>query len=165
MLGPLYDPDRLRALDAAARQCSPHGPAFDGLTRLTARVLRVPIALISFLDDATQFFKSAVGLPEPLASSRSMPVASGFCQYVVASGEPLFVTDAREHPVLRDARVITVLGAVAYAGAPLRSADGQVLGALSVIDVHPRIWSGEEVELLAELGEAVTALLEHDGHG
>ncbi|HYQ27898.1 MAG TPA: hypothetical protein VER04_11790, partial [Polyangiaceae bacterium] len=82
----------LRALWAEARWAAlaesqlldtPAEEAFDRFTRLAARWLNVPVALISLVDAERQFFKSAVGLPEPWASCRQTPLSYSFCQYGV----------------------------------------------------------------------------------
>ncbi len=118
----------LAALAESELLDTPAEEAFDRFTRLAAKWLGVPVALVSLVDDHRQFFKSAVGLREPWASLREVPLSHSFCQYGVTSGEPLIVTDAREHPWLRQNSAITELNAIAYAGIPLLTADGQVLG-------------------------------------
>src|SRR3712207_8148537 len=49
-----------------------------------------------------QFFKSAVGLPEPWAARRETPLSHSFCQHVVATGAPLRIEDARQDPLVCD---------------------------------------------------------------
>ena len=64
-----------------------------------SRVLHAPIALITLVDAERQFFKSAVGLPEPWAAQRETPLLHCFCQHVVASSQPLIIADTRERPL------------------------------------------------------------------
>ena len=99
------------------------------------------------------------GLPEPWASTRSTPLTHSFCQYVVASAEPLIVTDAREHPLLRDNRAVHDLGVVAYAGMPLTDENGTVLGSLCAIDTVPREWTDDELTALSDLADACSTEL------
>jgi GAF domain-containing protein len=66
----------------------------------------------------------------PWASERQTPLSHSFCQHVVESRRPLVVSDAREHPKLRDNVAIRDLGVIAYAGVPLITPTGQVLGTL-----------------------------------
>jgi predicted Zn finger-like uncharacterized protein len=121
------------------------------------RVLRVPGSLISLVDGRRQFFKSAFGLPEPWLSRRETPLTHSLCKHVVASGQPLIVDNAVRHPVLSANPAVTELGIVAYAGHPLRTEDGQVLGTLCAIDSKPRRWTEEDKLLLADLAAFVTA--------
>lgn len=147
--------ERLRELHRTMLLDSPPEESFDRLTRLTSSVLNVPIALVSLVDSDRQFFKSCLGLPEPWAAQRQTPLSHSFCQHVVESRRPLVVSDAREHPVLRNNPAIRDLGIIAYAGAPLISPNGQVLGTLCAIDHQPRHWTTEQVEILENLAGSV----------
>jgi GAF domain-containing protein len=149
------DPTRLRQLHEMFLLDTPPEEAFDRLTRLTATVLNVPVALVSLVDSDRQFFKSCQGLGQPWASERETPLSHSFCQHVVAARRPLIITDAREHPLLRDNHAIRDLGVVAYAGAPLLTATGHVLGTLCAIDHRPRHWTPEQVEILTNLAGSV----------
>lgn len=130
--------------------------AFDRFTRAASQVLNVPVALISVLDGERQFFKSAVGLPEPFAAARETPLSHSFCQHVVTTGEPLIVADARQNPLVRENLAIPDLGVVAYAGVPILDPQGRPIGAFCAIDSAPRQWSMAELTLLKTCAEHVT---------
>ena len=142
---------------------SPPEEAFDRLTRLAARLLSAPTAVITFVREDRAFFMSAVGLPEPWAGRRSAPLSLSYCRYVVASGAPLVVDDARRHPLVRSSPAIREMGWIAYAGVPLTGPGGRTLGTLAVADSLPRVWSPRDVELLQDLGASVTAEIELGG--
>ena len=131
--------------------------AFDRLTRLATRALGVPVALVSLVDKDRQFFKSSAGLPEPWASSRETPLSHSFCRHVVDSGEPLILADAREHPLVRENGAVGELGVIAYAGIPLITADGHVLGSFCAIDTKPREWSENDIDILTDLAASAMA--------
>jgi len=156
----LGDGARLAALTESELWDSPSEEAFDRFTRLAAKWLGVPVALVSLVDDQRQFFKSAVGLPEPWATLRGTPLTHSFCQYGVSTREPLIVMDAREHPWLEQNLAISELGAIAYAGVPLVTTEEQVLGMFCVIDAEPRTWTEEEVATLRELAAMVGTEIE-----
>ena len=151
--------ERLRALPCYGLLDTPPEEAFDRVTRLAARFLGVPIALVSLIDPQRQFFKSAVGLPEPVASRRETPLAYSFCQHVVAAEAPLVVEDAREHPLVRDNLAVHHLCVIAYLGVPLRAPTGEVLGSLCVMDHEPRAWRAEDEQTLEELAAVLTSEL------
>ena len=70
----LQQPERLDALRRLAlANLEPEEP-FDRLTRLAAAICSAPTALIAFVDQDREHFKSARGLPEPLASLRETPL-------------------------------------------------------------------------------------------
>src|SRR5512145_2434381 len=152
--------DRLAALRRTALLDTPPEEGFDRLTRMAARLLGAPVALISLVTDDRQFFKSATGLPEPWASRRGTPLTHSFCRHVVASGEALVVEDTRRHPLLRSSPAVRELGWIAYAGVPLITSQGYVLGTLSVIDSMPRLWSERDVALLRDLAASAVTEIE-----
>ena len=154
------DPARLNALRRLRLLDSPAEEAFDRIGRLATRLLDAPIALVSLVDSKRQFFKSSVGLAEPWASCRETPLSASFCKHVVASNEPLVLDDAREHPLHRFNVAIEELGAVAYLGCPLTTADGQVLGSFCVIHTEPHHWTDAEVEIVRDLAQSVMAEIE-----
>jgi PAS domain S-box-containing protein len=142
---------RLAAVRRTALLDTAPDEAFDRLTRLVARLLGTPIALISLVEDDREFFLSASGLPEPFATSRSAPLSYSFSRHIVEAGARLVIDDARRHPLVRTNPAVRELGWVAYAGVPLVDDHGQVLGALSVIDAMPRLWSERDLDLLEDL--------------
>ena len=146
---------RLSALQRLGLMDTPPEAAFDRLTRVACRVLRAPVGLVSLVDQNRQFFKSCVGLPEPIASKRETPVSHSFCQHVVATGRPLVVEDARNNPLLKLNPAVEEMGIVAYAGIPLVTSDGHTVGSFCVIDSRPRSWSFDDVEMLQELAGCV----------
>jgi PAS domain S-box-containing protein len=139
---------------------SPPEEGVDRLTRLAARLLGAPVALVSVIGEDRVFLKSAVGMPEPWASHRTTPLAYSFCRHVVASGEPLVVEDARRHPLVRSNPAIRELSWISYAGVPLLTGDGRTAGALCVIDALPRLWSPRDVALLEDLAASVVTEME-----
>ena len=79
---------------------------------------------------------------------------------MAASGLPLVVEDARRHPLLRSNPAVRELGWIAYAGVPLVTRQGHVLGALSVVDGMPRLWSDRDVALLQDLAACAATEIE-----
>ncbi|GMU52062.1 MAG: hypothetical protein AMXMBFR33_12080 [Candidatus Xenobia bacterium] len=74
----LCDSARLEALDRSRLMDSPPEPAFDRITQLIVRLLTVPVALVSLVDEQRQYFKSSCGLGEPWASRRQTPLSHSF---------------------------------------------------------------------------------------
>ena len=154
------NPERLASLLQLCLLDTPADPAFDRLTRLASRILNAPISTVTLVDDHRQFFKSQVGLGDPWATRREMPLEYSYCQHVVASASPLIVEDSRIHPLLFDNLSTLQEGLVAYAGMPLITSSGDTLGSFCVIDKKPRIWTEEELEILTDLSAAVMTEIE-----
>ena len=155
MTDPLAGSGRLAALERSGLMDSEREDAFDRLTRLAARLLGVPVSLVSLVDDRRQYFKSAVGL-----ELRETPLAHSFCQHVVVGQQPLIVTDAREDPLVSGNLAVRDLDVIAYLGVPLTTADGETLGSFCAIDSAPRAWSEEEIAVLEALARGVIAEIE-----
>ena len=157
---PTLDPARLDALRRLAVLDTEASTPIDRLTAAAKEALKVPVALLSLIDEERQFFKCQIGLPEPWASKRETPFTHSFCRHVVDLGEPLLIEDAREHPVLKENLAIKDLNVIAYAGVPLVTSDGFALGTFSVIDHQPRRWTEREIEILQSFAVGVMASLE-----
>jgi PAS domain S-box-containing protein len=156
----LRDPARLAALADTGLPDSPPEEIFDRLTRLAARLLEAPTALLSLVDDRRQFFKSATGLPTELAGARETPLSHSICAHVVAGGAPLIAGDTTADPRLRDHPLVTLFGVRAYAGFPVATAAGHVLGSFCVADREPHEWGGDELRALADLAAVAACEVE-----
>lgn len=154
------DPERLAALRSLRLLDTPAEQAYDRLTRLAAKLLNAPVALVSLVDENRQFFKSCLGLGEPWMSARETPLTHSFCQHALGGREPLVIEDARTHPVVRDSLAIRDLDVVAYAGVPLVTSTGEALGTLCVIDHRPRAWTTDQIDTLRDLAAAVLTEIE-----
>jgi GAF domain-containing protein len=154
----LADASRLRSLQRVCVGAEPD-EAFDRFAKLVKRLIGVPVALVSLVDDERQFFPGQVGLAEPWSDKRETPLSHSFCQYVVIEGQPKVYADARIYAQVRDNLAIPDLGVVAYAGMPLTDTDGRVLGSLCAIDTVPRAWTSGELEVLADLAAACSSEL------
>jgi diguanylate cyclase (GGDEF)-like protein/PAS domain S-box-containing protein len=143
---------RLAALRRYAVLDSGPEDAFDRLTALAARIFQVPIALVSLVDANRQWFKSCVGL-----SDRETHRDAAFCSHAVAADAALVIQDARDDPRFVDNPLVIGSPYIRfYAGAPLRTPDGLVLGTFCIIDSKPRVLLEEERQRL--IAFAATAM-------
>jgi GAF domain-containing protein len=128
---------------------SPREEAYDRIVRMASVALDVPAAAITVIDGYRQFVKSVVGFG--LEEVRETTIERSICQYTIASGEPLFVEDARVHPLLSTSPVVIEKLLVAYAGVPVIDGEGYFVGTLCVWDDKPRLWSRGHVRILTDL--------------
>ncbi len=135
-------------------------PIFDRFARLAARVAQTPTALVSVVSGDAQHFAGLCGVAQPWADARQTPLTHSFCQHVVANAAPLIVEDARQDPVLCTNLAIADLDVIAYAGFPIVSPGGHVLGSLCAIDREPRVWQEGQLDALAEIALLVGNELE-----
>jgi PAS domain S-box-containing protein len=157
----IRDPQRLAALRATALLDTPPEPAFDRLTRLAVRLLGVPATFLSLVDEDRDFYKASTGFGEPLASAREM-AGRTFCHFSIAGAtpdRPLVISDTRGHAVYREVPTVESLGVGAYVGVPLMI-NGQAIGSFCAIDMVPRQWTRDEVEVLTELAASAQREIE-----
>lgn len=155
----LSDKKRLSAVRNTGLLGSPREAEFDQLTRLAARLLGAPAAFVTIISDDQQFIKSAETGDAPDPTGASQPLEASFCKFAVASKKPLIVEDAREHELVRENKAVAA-GVIAYAGVPLKTHDGEAIGALCVVDSKPRKWSDDEISNLHVLARSAMKLVD-----
>ncbi len=153
---PLNEVERLAALKEYHILDSGTEQAYDDITILASHICNVPIAMISLVDKARQWFKSRVGL-EQQQTSRDV----AFCAHAILQNEPLIVRDATKDQRFAGSALVTGEPHIRfYAGFPLINAEGLVLGTLCVNDCQPRQLSAEQLKTMQALSRQVMALLE-----
>ena len=155
------DPARLAALRSTGLLDTEVEEVFDRLSRLAVRLLRVPAAFISLVDENRDFYKSACGVGEPLASMRELSGPT-FCHYTAQQTTPLVIPDTAADPLYRDVPTVKTLGVAAYVGIPL-VVRGEVIGSFCAIDVVPHVWTMDEVETLTEIAASAQREMELRG--
>ena len=151
------EPARLAAVRRYDVLDTPPDGAFDRITALAARLLRVPIAVVSVVDTNRIWFASRHGLDGVTEVGRD----PGLCASAILQYEPWVVSDAATDPrTLANPLVAGELGLRFYAGVPLTTSDGYNLGTLCVIDREPREPAEEEIATLRDLAALVVETLE-----
>lgn len=153
----LNNNDRLAALYELNLVDTLGEEAFDRYTKLASHILNVPVSLVSFVESHRQFFKSYIGLEEPIASTRETPLSHSFCQHVVINNQPLIVEDATQHNLVKDNLAVTEHNVQSYLGIPIVLKNGLVLGSFCVHDSKPRKWSANDIETMTTLAQGVMA--------
>lgn len=156
----INNPDRLSALRELDILDSDPEENFDRVTRMAAKLLNAPVALLSLVDDTRQFFKSSVGLSGALLENRGTELESSFCKHVVTSGEAFVVEDARETPMVCNTPLALNGTVIAYLGYPIVDTHGHTLGSFCVIDSKPHAWSDSDQRMLEDLSALIMTEIE-----
>lgn len=157
----IRNPERLAALRSTGLVDAPPERTLQQLARVAAKALDAKVALVSLVEEERQCFRNAAGPgADALPADRQTPLSHSFCKHAVVSRRPFVVDDARLHPLVADNPSVTELGVIAYAGIPLATADGHMIGSLCVIDSRPRHWSDDQIEMLTALADAAMAAIE-----
>lgn len=150
----IVDSARLASVRATGLLDTGPEEEFDQLARLACRVLDTPYAFVTLVDETRSFWKSCIGVASSDPADRQNAVGESFCQYVVQTDEPLIVGDVTANAMTKDNPSIESMGVRAWAGHPVRDADGRVLGTMCAVDVETREWSDDDDDLLRLLAES-----------
>lgn len=148
---------RVAALQSYITPPAPPTEPYITLVRITANLLKVPVAMISLIDRDDQWIKAAFG-----TNLQQLPRAFAICNHVIVepSGAmvvPDTLADPRfqSHPLVLGPPHVRF-----YAGVCLVDSDGYVLGTLCVMDDKPGSMDPDALALLRKMSvEAVDALV------
>ena len=134
----------------------------DEIVGTVADRLDTPFVMIdALLNDAQVVLAGHGPVPGFIAESGGTPLEWAFCQPLVTTRRSFTVADLTADLRFRDNPLVTVGGVRAYAGAPLISHTGEVLGGLCGLDIRPRPFTDGEVAFLETMAGEVIELLEH----
>ncbi len=106
----------------------------DEIVKIAALACSAPVAMIGFIDSERQWFKAKHGW-----AIESMPRHLSFCNRAIEEFGTVMIADTLRDPTLARHPLVTGPPNIRfYAGAPLVTAEGQVLGTLAVFDSVPR---------------------------
>ena len=130
----------------------------ESLIGLAAQICEAPLALTALIDEKCERLKHRVGTP-----GFELPREHSFSAHLLGRSEPLVVADLTQDPRFVQNQWVTGPSAVRfYAGAPLISPEGAVLGALSVIDFKSRSLTPPQLKALRVLaGQVMTHFDKH----
>ena len=152
---PEHEVARIKVLGRYQIIGSPPEECFDNITRLAAYVCGTPIALISFIDQNCQWFKSKVGWDVD-----EIPRDVSFCAHTILQSEVLVVSDTLADEQMKTSPLATHGGVRFYGGVPLLTAEGYALGTLCVMDSVPRDLTEDQTEALLRLAQQVMTILD-----
>jgi serine phosphatase RsbU (regulator of sigma subunit) len=152
----VLDAVRVAAVRATRLLDTPPEEAFDELALLASTLLDAPLAFVTLVDESRSFWKSCVGVATTGPGRRQNPVEESFCQYVVASREPLIVGDAARDERTRENASIAKMGFAAWAGFPIFDVDDHALGSFCVVDTVVRDWTDRDVAVLSALARSAS---------
>ncbi|WP_158807281.1 PAS domain S-box protein [Beijerinckia sp. L45] len=107
---------------------------FDDVVQLASQVCATPVALVSFVAADRQWFKARLGF-----SACETPLDQSVCSHVLVERGILVIPDLTADARTRSNPLVTGEPHIRfYAGAPIETPDGEILGAVCVIDSVPR---------------------------
>jgi GAF domain-containing protein len=135
-------------------------PELRDIAARAAASLGLPIGVVSIVLDQAQYFAAAHGLGGWLAEVRGNPIEWSFCVNAVRSREPFVVEDALANPLVAQSPLVTQEGVRCYAGIPLITSRGHVIGTLCVAGVERHAFPPDDVDKLRALAAAAVRRIE-----
>ncbi|MEV5157659.1 SpoIIE family protein phosphatase [Streptomyces sp. NPDC053728] len=151
----VFDPARLEAVAASGLLDSPPEGAFDDLAQLALAITGAQKAFFTVADGRRSFWKSAVGMDS--TAGRENDIRDSPCHLLIGAGRELIAEDAAADPRIRDLAAIDELGVGAWAGFPVVSPEGHVLGGFCVVDKDARTFTPEQSAALRTLARSVSS--------
>jgi len=121
-------------------------------TELAKTLSGADFALVSLMQEDTQYIMSSCGFPEeasPTGTTNNRE--KSLCFYALLSPEPTLIPDCREHENAKYVDAIKNGSAVGYAGFPIVNKDNYTLGVLCCIHSKVLKISEENVEILKRM--------------
>lgn len=147
---PENDADRVKALNRYSIFNTPSEPSFNKIVQLAKSIFKTSIAHLSFMDAEREVVKASIGLENLLNVDRG----ESMCALTVFNSEITVIEDALKEPFLKNHPYVQgTFGLRFYAGAPLTSPDGFVIGTLCLVDKQPRQFTESEREILRNLAD------------
>jgi predicted signal transduction protein with EAL and GGDEF domain len=132
---------------------------FDDISELTRYVAGTEIGIISLVDTNRQWFKSCVGAP---LGQQQTPRDISFCGHTILQREPLIIPDALADPRFADNPLVVGEPHLRfYAGFPLISANGFVVGSLCAISRQPHQLNDDQIKSILRLAKLTVQQLEY----
>ncbi|MGA7617687.1 MAG: response regulator [Thermoanaerobaculia bacterium] len=147
---------RLLTLQECGILDTPAEPHLDQLTAFAAEICGAPVAILGFLDQDRYWIKSRFRW-----NVSQFPREAAFARFVVDANDVVLIEDAQKDPRAVSNPLVTAPPNVRfYAGAPIVTSDGMVVGSLEVFDRVPRQLQNVQVNALRTLAREVGAELD-----
>lgn len=130
---------------------------FDEVSGKIAQAFDVPIALISFVDAVHRPLPDAAGLTQKTQVAQQTSHDESLDAHVIAANEVLVAEDVTTDPRFADDSLVLEKGIRFYAGAPLRTSAGLVIGTLCVIDTRPREFPETDRQRLQDMADELVS--------
>jgi signal transduction histidine kinase len=152
---PLNDEERLRKLYKYEILDTPADKTFDKIAILAAQIFDTPSAFVSFVDQDRVFVKAKVDTADVL----DVP-EDAIATLAVLSADTTVFPDIHLEPIINAIPQVAETSVRFYAGAPIKTPDGHLLGTVSVVDAVPRAVTEKQLEMLKNLSEIIVDELE-----
>lgn len=156
---PADDAARLAEVRSLSALNANRDERFERVSRIACRLFEVPVAMVAWMDEETQFIKSVQGIELSQA-----PRDISFCGHTIFAGGSLVVEDTHKDERFADNPwVVNEPHVRFYAGYPIRGPQsGHIVGTVCLYDLKPKRFDPSGVRVLSDLARLVEQCLAAD---
>ncbi|HTE00829.1 MAG TPA: GAF domain-containing protein [Mucilaginibacter sp.] len=152
----IYNDIRLLAVERFKTLDIDADSEFQEFVQMASEICSSPIALITLIDEDTQWLKVRKGTDVP-----QMPRKTSFCTHTMEQDGVFVVPDAQKDDRFSNNPIVAGAPNVRfYAGAPLITNDGLRIGTICVIDLEPHELNANQQMMLKMLGKQAIGLMD-----
>lgn len=159
-IGAPGDAERTREGDELAAATPTDDDATPRVLAQVGRIIGFPLLFVSVVRGERVGYRVQLGLDPAEAHWRDLRREVTYCTHCVSSGEPFIVQNAGTEPFFRGSKMVTRHRVYAYAGVPIRTSRGIILGTLCALDYAPHAMGPEVVRTLRHFSRVVLAEVE-----
>jgi signal transduction histidine kinase len=120
-------------------------PVYNNLTALIAKIIDVRFVLVTIINNGKLSIKSSFGIDDAMASDLPFSI----CQKVITSESPIILEDNTKEPLFASNAFLNGdLKVKFYAGVPIKTTQGDTIGALTILDCKPRVLDQSQIDTL-----------------
>ena len=152
----IYNDIRLLAVERFKTLNIETDSEFQEFVQMASSICNSPIALITLIDEDTQWLKVRKGTDVP-----QMPRKTSFCTHTIEQDEVMVVPDAQLDERFANSPIVAGEPNIRfYAGTPLITHEGLKIGTLCVIDLEPHELNENQQLMLKMLGKQAIGLMD-----
>ena len=159
---PFNESERAQEVDNLSVLFTDQAETYNDFVELAAEISGCTLSFVNLLNRDIQWSLTCAGMEDTeFNKMRKIPRSDSFCQYALLSNKPLLIEDTTtskifsKHPFVLNEPNIRF-----YAGFPLISTNGNILGTLCLIDFVPKTINQEISSILVKVARRVTSSLQ-----
>jgi len=150
------EPERLEALKRYRILGTYAEKSFKNIAQMVSDIFDASLAMVSLIDAEEVHFGSNVGMDYSVG-----PRGESFCSLTILKPEVNVIEDALEDPIVANNPLVCGdFGLRFYAGAPLITHDGFMIGTVCLIDTKPRKFTARDRAILEGMATQVMEQIE-----
>ena len=157
---PAHDAHRVQALQHSGFLSPVYLPAYKAAVLKVANAFNVKYAQVSLVDrDWVHTPGSLLVRSHESETPPGLPRDISVCSYVVRDGADLVVEDVARDPRFASNPALSEAGVKFYAGVPLQTRQGEVLGSFCIMHDSPRALAEDEMDVLHDMAAELMSTL------